>query len=103
MENRFGNGRLRALFLVILVLAVFLEGRMICNAPTIPTEDGGRDAQVSGDLAVGQEEQKEIRKEKRESSGRKKWMPGFSALKAERKPVGDTAGKRNSLIRILRC
>ncbi|HPR40062.1 MAG TPA: hypothetical protein PKY19_00085 [Oscillospiraceae bacterium] len=103
MENRFGNDRLRAFFLVILILAVFLEGRMICNAPTIPTDDGGHDAQVTGDLAVGQEEQKEIRKEKQESSARKRRMSGFSALKAERKLIGDTAGKRNSLIRILRC
>ncbi len=106
MENRFGNIRLRAFFLVILILAVFLEGRVICNAPAIPTDDGG-DGSVSGDLAVGQEGRKEGRrenlKEKRESSVRRRRDTCFSAAEADRVSVGDTAGKGNFPICVLRC
>lgn len=106
MKNGFGNIRLRALFLVIGILAVFLEGRVICNAPAIPADDGG-DAQVSGDLAIRQEEQKESqkesRKEKRESSGRRRQESCSFAAGMERVSAGDTAGKRNLPIRVLRC
>ncbi|MBP6887225.1 MAG: hypothetical protein KBC20_04110 [Oscillospiraceae bacterium] len=102
MRNRFWGGRLGALFLVILTLAVFLQGRPVCGAPAVAADDGG-DGPVAGDLAAAREDPEASRRERRESPGRGRRLFRLPAAGTGRKPAGESAGKRYPPACVLRC